>query len=69
MSTVGGSQLLEDAVEEWHTLTEQLPEHEAVVRLGVVFGESYILVHVECHNMLEPAEIWISTMRDQSRGE
>lgn len=49
------------AVEDVHLrgrdvdVREELAEHEGVVRLRVVLRELRVLVHVECHDMLESA--------------
>ena len=37
------------------TVREELAEHEGVVGLGVVLGQRDVLVHVEGHDMFEPA--------------
>ena len=37
------------------TVREEFPEHERVVRFGMVFGEPDVFVHVERDDMLEPA--------------
>ena len=36
-------------------MREEFAEHEGVVGLGVVLREADVLVHVERHNILEPA--------------
>jgi hypothetical protein len=36
-----------------HTVREELPEHERMVRFAMVARKSYVFVHIEGHNILE----------------
>lgn len=37
-------------------MREEFAEHEGVIGFGVIARESYIFVHIEGYNILEPEE-------------